>query len=275
MWPADRFLPVSRVPLAPRSGLERTLRWRFRTNRPASARRSSASPIATLRSRDGSRCGASAPAPRSCERRVDFENHEIIDPPLRGTKQSVVLLAPHFCNWEWLLARRRRHVPAPDRRRCTRSLRVKSLDQYLRDARARFGGKPFPRQDFVYELMRPRRHAARLRADRRPDAAARGPAKHWTRMLDRDTAFFLGAERIAPVPRRPGALCRDAPACAAATIRCVSLARGAAARDRLERGDHSPVMEGFARQLERAVRASPADWLWLQKRWKYPKPAAT
>jgi lauroyl/myristoyl acyltransferase len=33
------------------------------------------------------------------------------------------------------------------------------------------------------------------------------------------------------------------------------------------------VMEGFARHLENAVRDSPADWLWLQKRWKYPKSA--
>jgi lauroyl/myristoyl acyltransferase len=30
-------------------------------------------------------------------------------------------------------------------------------------------------------------------------------------------------------------------------------------------------MEHFARMLEAAIRESPADWLWLQKRWKYPK----
>jgi lauroyl/myristoyl acyltransferase len=32
-------------------------------------------------------------------------------------------------------------------------------------------------------------------------------------------------------------------------------------------------MESFARQLEASVRAAPADWLWLQKRWKYARPA--
>ena len=41
-----------------------------------------------------------------------------------------------------------------------------------------------------------------------------------------------------------------------------------------ERDDYSPIMEAFARQLESAVCASPADWLWVQKRWKYPKPVA-
>ena len=25
--------------------------------------------------------------------------------------------------------------------------------------------------------------------------------------------------------------------------------------------------------LERAIMESPADWLWLQKKWKYAKPA--
>src|SRR5204862_1087086 len=43
--------------------------------------------------------GASAEA---LERRVHFENHDIIDRAV-AAKQSVVLLAPHFCNWEWLL----------------------------------------------------------------------------------------------------------------------------------------------------------------------------
>jgi lauroyl/myristoyl acyltransferase len=43
--------------------------------------------------------GASAEA---LKRRVDFENHEIIDRAV-AARQSVVLLAPHFCNWEWLL----------------------------------------------------------------------------------------------------------------------------------------------------------------------------
>src|SRR5512134_965538 len=43
--------------------------------------------------------GASAEAIR---RRVTFENPEIIE-GVASRKDSVVLLAPHFCNWEWLL----------------------------------------------------------------------------------------------------------------------------------------------------------------------------
>ena len=32
------------------------------------------------------------------------------------------------------------------------------------------------------------------------------------------------------------------------------------------------ISEQYARTLERAIIESPSDWLWLQKKWKYPKP---
>ena len=32
-------------------------------------------------------------------------------------------------------------------------------------------------------------------------------------------------------------------------------------------------MERFARRTEEVTLESPADFLWLQKRWKYPRPA--
>jgi lauroyl/myristoyl acyltransferase len=37
--------------------------------------------------------------------------------------------------------------------------------------------------------------------------------------------------------------------------------------------DDAAIVERYARCLERAIIASPADWLWLQKKWKYAKPA--
>jgi len=38
-------------------------------------------------------------------------------------------------------------------------------------------------------------------------------------------------------------------------------------------GGHEEIMELFARRAEKAALESPADFLWLQKRWKYPRPA--
>jgi KDO2-lipid IV(A) lauroyltransferase len=202
-------------------------------------------------------------------RRVVFENPEIVD-RCAAAKQSVVLLTPHFCNWEWLLLAGGATFGLPIDA-VYQTVRVRSVDQYLRDARSRFGGKPFPRQDFVYELMSragtPRAYG--LIADQTPP---RDQRKHWTRMLNRDTALFVGAERISRF--------LDATVLYVAmrrvrrgyySVRFELLAEPPYEFD--ANSDHSPIMEGFARHLERAVIARPAEWLWVQKRWKYPKPA--
>jgi len=210
--------------------------------------------------------GASADELR---RRVTFDNPEIVD-RCAAAKQSVVLLTPHFCNWEWLLLAGGATFGLPIDA-VYQTLRVKSVDRYFRQARSRFGGKPFPRQDFVYELMSragtPRAYG--LIADQTPP---RDERKHWTRLLNRDTAFFVGAEKIARF--------LDATVLYVAmrrvsrghyAVRFHVLAEPPYARD--ADGEDSPIMEGFARRLELAVLESPADWLWVQKRWKYPKPA--
>lgn len=212
--------------------------------------------------------GASAD---SLRRRVAFDDHEIIDRAV-AARQSVVLLAPHFCNWEWLLSAGGATFELPIDA-VYQTVKLQSLDRCLRDARTRFGGKPIPQQDFVYELMSraatPRGYA--LIADQTPPRAEK---KHWTRFLNRDTAFFVGAEKIARFLDAP-VLYVDMRRVRRGhyAVRFVPLAEPPYGIGE-DRGDHSPVMEGFARQLESAIRASPADWLWLQKRWKYPKTAA-
>lgn len=212
--------------------------------------------------------GASADQLRQ---RVVFENPEIVD-RCAAAKQSVVLLTPHFCNWEWLLLAGGATFGLPIDA-VYQTVRVRSVDEFLRDARSRFGGRPFPREDFVYELMAradtPRAYG--LIADQTPP---RDQRKHWTRMLNRDTAFFVGAESItrfldATVLYVDMRRVRKGHYAARFTVLAEPpYGRGAKTHD-------SPIMEAFARQLERAVIERPAEWLWVQKRWKYQKTADT
>jgi hypothetical protein len=146
--------------------------------------------------------------------------------------------------------------------------RVAFLDSFLRDARTRAGGKPIVREDFVYELMNraavPRGYA--LIADQTPP---RDGKKHWSRFpQSRHGVFRRRGEGRALSSIRRCCTSRCA-ASAAALFGAPASARDAAVR----RGEHdtTPIMERFARMLEAAVRESPADWLWLQKRWKYPR----
>jgi KDO2-lipid IV(A) lauroyltransferase len=211
--------------------------------------------------------GASAEA---ITRRVSFENTDIID-RIAAVKGSVVLLAAHHGNWEWLLPAGSAHFRLPIDA-VYQPQRVASIDAFLREARARFGGRPIPQSDFVYELMvragQPRGYA--LIADQTP---RRDDPKHWTRFLNRDTAFFVGAEKVARF--------LDAPVLFVAmrrarrghySVRLVPLAEPP--YDTGAEDDGSPIMERFARSLEALVLESPADFLWLQKRWKYPRPQA-
>jgi KDO2-lipid IV(A) lauroyltransferase len=95
--------------------------------------------------------------------------------------------------------------------------------------------------------------------------------KHWTRFLNQDTAFFVGAEKIARF--------LDAPVAYVAMRR---LRRGYYAvhlhvlaeppydGSEAEHGD-GWITEAYARKLEAEIRASPADWLWVHNKWKYPR----
>jgi KDO2-lipid IV(A) lauroyltransferase len=99
--------------------------------------------------------------------------------------------------------------------------------------------------------------------------------KHWTRFLNQDTAFYVGAEKIA---------------------RFLDAAVVYVAMRRLRRGHYAVrlhvlaeppydghedegeagggwIVEAYARKLEAEIRASPADWLWIENKWKYPRSA--
>jgi KDO2-lipid IV(A) lauroyltransferase len=101
-------------------------------------------------------------------------------------------------------------------------------------------------------------------ADQEPRSSEK---RHWTRFLNRDTAFYMGPEEIA---RTTGY--------AALFVAMRRLSRGhyevtftplAGAAERLKTGEFT---ERYARLSETQIRAAPPDWLWSHKRWKLKKP---
>jgi KDO2-lipid IV(A) lauroyltransferase len=198
--------------------------------------------------------------------RVTFENPEMVAKCV-AEGRSVMLLAGHYCNWEWLAlagaARFRLPISA-----VYQPHRLEAVDSFLRDARARFGVKMIPRDDFIFELMgrgaEPRGYA--LVADQTP---RRQDQACWVRFLNRDTAFYAGADRVARF--------LDASVLYAAMRR---VRRGryvvrleVIAEPPYEFDEQDMIMKRFSRRLEQAVLEAPADWLWIQKRWKYGRPA--
>ena len=198
-------------------------------------------------------------------RRVAFENPELVDQCI-AARQSVVLLTAHYGNWEWLsLAAGVRFGITIDV--VYQRQRVQAIDEFLREARARFGNRFIPREEFIYDLMshagQPRAYA--LIADQTPKH--KNDPRHWTRFLGSDTAFFKGAGKIAQF--------LDARVLYVTMHRVrrgyYSVRLSVLADPPYESDANEMIVERYARSLEHDIRASPADWLWLQNKWKVKK----
>ena len=198
--------------------------------------------------------------------RVHFQNPECIeDYKARGV--SLMLLTAHTCNWEWLLLASGARFDFPIDA-VYKPLRLTGVDTYVRDARRRFGGNPIPFKSFLFELMRrayePRAYA--MVADQTP--LAKMP-KYWTTFLNRDTAFFLGPERIARYLDSPVLYVEmKRVRLGHYTVRFHVLAEPPY-DDEEDEQVGVQIAERYARALEATIRAQPADWLWIHNKWKY------
>lgn len=202
--------------------------------------------------------------PAQIATRVVIENPEVVNDETR-VGRSVLLLTAHFCNWEWQVLAGNGVLDRP-MHPVYKARRQAALDWFAVEARARFGGTPIPHKALARELIRhrsePRVYA--MVADQIPTI---DEPKHWTRFLGRDSAFFVGADAIARILAAPVVF-----------VEMQRVRRGHY-RVRLERiaappyapGRGFEIIERYATALEREIRASPADWLWVHNRWKYPK----
>ena len=202
------------------------------------------------------------------KRRVTVENTELVTHSF-AAGQSVVLLTAHFGNWEWLLLAAGAHFDI-EISVVYQPQRVAAFDEFLRQARSRFGSKLIPRKEFVYDLLSrgDQVRAYALIADQTPKH--KNDPRHWTRFLNQDTAFFVGAGKVAKF--------LDAKVLYVKMRRIrrgyYSVQLSAIAEPPYEDVEDALIVERYARSLERDIRESPADWLWLQNKWKIKRPAA-
>ena len=182
----------------------------------------------------------------------------------------MVLLAAHFCNWEWLLLTAGTQLGIPIDA-VYKPQKVAFFDRFLREGRARFGGNPIPAENFLREVMK-RKGEARayaLVADQTPQ---KREEKHWSHFLNQDTAFFVGADKIARILKAPVlfvSMRRERKGFYSARL---SLLAAPPYERGLDGDSGAEIIERYARMLEDEIRASPADWLWIHRKWKYAKP---
>ena len=202
---------------------------------------------------------ASLPA-RELRERVAIEGLEPVRALLAGGT-PVVLVGAHQCNWEWALLAVSIELGFP-LDAAYKPLVDPWAERELFKLRTRFGSRLVPAQELLGDIIKRGRtpRAIAMIADQEPRTSEH---KHWTRFLNRDTAFYVGAEEIARATRFPvffvgiRRLRRGYYASAVQPL--------AAAREPLAPGE---LTERYARLVEEQIRAAPADWPWSHKRWK-------
>lgn len=197
--------------------------------------------------------------PEELARRMRFSNLPELRALLAEGK-PVVLAAAHQCNWEWILLALSSQLGYP-LDAAYKPLSDAWADRQMLALRSRFGARMIAADDMMRDLIARRRvpRAIALVADQEPVASER---RHWTRFLNRDTAFFMGPEVIARTLRHPVFF-----------VAIKRTGRGfyeVAFEPLWTPGDESPpgITERFARRVERQIHEAPADWPWSHKRWR-------
>jgi Kdo2-lipid IVA lauroyltransferase/acyltransferase len=115
--------------------------------------------------------------------------------------QSVLLVAAHQCNWEWMLLALSLQLGYP-LDAAYKPLVDNWAEREMKKLRTRFGGRLVPAKDLLADMIRRRDvvRAVAMVADQEPTTSEH---KYWTRFLGRDTAFYMGPEEIARVTRLP------------------------------------------------------------------------
>ncbi len=202
--------------------------------------------------------------PDDIARRVRFMNLSLLQERLeRG--RPVLVVAAHQCNWEWLMHAMASQSGFPVDA-AYKPLKNPWANREMLTLRTRFGAHLVPAKELLPDIIK-RRAIVRtiaMIADQEPRSSEK---RHWTRFLNRDTAFYMGAEEIARKTQY-SVLFAGMRRLSKGHYE-VSFTPLAEAGERLEPGEFT---ERYARLSEAQINASPPDWLWSHKRWKLKKP---
>jgi Kdo2-lipid IVA lauroyltransferase/acyltransferase len=203
-------------------------------------------------------------SPGSLEKRMRFENPELILDALRADRR-VMLISAHHCNWEWLLLRCSTAFDEPlvAAYKPARSARANGE---LLAIRSRFGATMIPANDLVQHLVAQRGQVRLLAmlADQSPPRQSEQQC--WLPFFGLDTAFYRGPGWIsAKMGYEPFFIAVRPDGRGRYVVRFVPL------RAPGERPEPDRVLRAYVHALEQQVMAHPAQYFWAYNRWKRPK----
>lgn len=193
--------------------------------------------------------------------RVVFTNPEICEQHIsRG--QSLLNLASHQFNWEWLLTAGSFKLPG-QMDFVYQPVSNSFFDHFSLVSRTRFGAYAIRRDEVARETIKRKsivRNVA-LVGDQYP--GLKQDKRYQARFLNQDTVFFYGTNQLAILTQYPVmyyALRKIKRGYYETTI--IELARPPYQKD------SHVVLERYIDEVEKVIRERPSEWLWSHNRWK-------
>lgn len=194
-------------------------------------------------------------------RRMLFKDLGVVE-PFRASGQSILFLASHQFNWEWLLVSASANFPmAIDF--VYQPVNNKFFNKLTLEMRTRFGAYPIKRSEVARELVKRKdilRGIATV-ADQYPGYGR--DKKFIARFLNQETAFFMGTNQLAQLSQYPAVFYRPK-----------KVRRGyyealpvIVAMPPYPR-ESQIVIQNYVRIVEETIQEYPAGWLWSHNRWK-------
>lgn len=176
----------------------------------------------------------------------------------------VILMSGHVANWEWPAFSIGAQMDYP-MEFLYKPVKDERFEKIMLQLRTRHGGIAVPKDSAIREIIK-RRRQPRLVGIIGDQLPSKGTEKIWLDFLNRDTAFYVGAERIATMTqyavfytdtRRTGLGKYEV------TFRKIS-------EPPYEKGA-SGIIEKYRDLLEETIAKKPSDYLWSHRRWKYTR----
>ncbi len=197
------------------------------------------------------------------EKRVPLINNEGVLTYL-DAGIPVILMSGHVANWEWPAFSIGAQMGYP-MEFLYKPVKNEKFENIMLELRTKHGGVAVPKDSAMRRIIK-RRKQSRLIGIIGDQLPTIGTEKFWFDFLNRETAFYVGAERIAAMTQY---------AVFYIDTRRTGLGRYEVTFKKIasppyEKG-HTGIIEKYKELLEETILQHPSDYLWSHRRWKYTK----
>ena len=203
---------------------------------------------------------------RQLSERMVFRNPELVNRYFKEGK-SVIVLALHYGNWEWLL-----HMPQYIGHHhffVYKPLRNGIFDALLNEIRGRFGGEPVSMSIVLRKLLEAEKEGTPVLTWLAADQAPPWNHPFWTTFMQQKTIFFNGPARLGHRFGHPLLFQR---------VRRTGRGKYETWFETLFEDPREipeeAIINAYITKAEAVIREEPCCYLWSHRRWKYPYPGA-